>query len=195
MLYSNKVKSMPDKAFFLDRDGCLIKEKDYLSNVKDLEIYDFSFEAVKIMKEKGYLVFVLTNQSGVARGYFTEADVKIINDEIQKRFRAYGTSIDGFYYCPHYKDGKIKEYAVDCECRKPKIGLVKQALNDYPQIDLSQSYMVGDKFSDIQMAHNAGCKGILVRTGYGKEELKNPHDNITPEKVCENLFDAVKRLN
>lgn len=186
---------MPDKAFFLDRDGCLIKEKDYLSCVEDLEIYDFSFEAVKLMKEKGFFAFVLTNQSGVARGYFTEDDVKKINDEIQKRFKAYGALIDGFYYCPHYKNGMVKEYAIECDCRKPKIGLVKQVLKDFPQIDLSKSYMVGDKISDVKMAHNAGCKGILVKTGHGEEELKNLHDNITPEKVCENLLDAVKSLN
>ena len=186
---------MLNKAIFLDRDGCLIEEKDYLSRVEDLDIFDFSFEAVKKMKELGYMVFVLTNQSGVARGYFTEDDVKNINIEIQSRFRARGTSIDGFYYCPHYKDGKVKEYAIDCDCRKPKIGLIKQVLKDFPKIDLSMSYMIGDKFSDVQMARNAGCKGILVKTGHGKEELNSRHDNITPEKVCENLLDAVNALN
>ena len=147
------------------------------------------------MKEKGYLVFVLTNQSGVARGYFTEDDVININKEIQARFNSFGTSIDGFYYCPHYKNGKIEKYSVDCDCRKPKTGLVKQVLKDFPEIDLSKSYMIGDKFSDIQMAHNAGCKGILVKTGHGQDELKTKHDNITPYKVCENLLDAVQELN
>lgn len=186
---------MLNKAIFLDRDGCLIEEKDYLSCVEDLEIFDFSYDAVKKMKEKGYMVFVLTNQSGVARGYFTEEDVKNINKEIQSCFNAHKTSIDGFYYCPHYKGGKVKEYAIDCDCRKPKIGLIKQVLKDFPNIDLSQSYMIGDKFSDVQMAHNAGCKGILVKTGHGKEELKSKHENITPEKVCENLLDAVDALN
>ena len=183
---------MHSKAVFFVIYGCLIEEKDYLSRVEDLEIFDFSIEAIKKMKEKGYLVFVLTNQSGVARGYFTEKDVKNINDAIQSQFKACGISIDGFYYCPHYKDGKIEEYAVDCECRKPKIGLVKQVLRDFPDIDLKKSYMVGDKFSDVLMAHNAGCIGFLVKTGHGMDELSKAHDNITPEKVCENLLEAVK---
>jgi len=183
---------MLKKAIFLDRDGCLIAEKNYLSKVEDLDIYDFSFDAIKSMKKKNYLVFVLTNQSGVARGYFSEEDVKNINKEIQIRFKERGVSIDGFYYCPHYKDGKVKKYAVDCDCRKPKIGLIKQALKDFPQIDLSQSYMVGDKFSDVQMAHNAGCKGVLVKTGHGTEELEKEHNEITPDYVCNNLLEFVK---
>lgn len=183
------------KAIFLDRDGCLIEEKDYLSCVEDLKIYDFSFEAVKLFKEKGYLIFVLTNQSGVARGYFTEDDVKEIHKEIQRQFREKDLSIDGFYYCPHYKNGKIEKYSIDCDCRKPKIGLIKQVLKDFPDIDLKNSYMIGDKFSDVQMGHNAGCKGILVKTGHGMEELNSSHDNITPERVCENLLDVARNID
>ena len=182
---------MVKKAIFLDRDGCLIKEKNYLSKIEDIEIFDEAYVALKSFQDAGFLLFIVSNQSGVARGYFTENDVLNVNNEIINRFKDKGIIIAKSYYCPHLKEGIIKEYAIDCECRKPKIGLIKQAIADFSDIDLSKSFVIGDKLSDIQLAHNASMQGILVKTGHGQEEVsKIELKNIQPDYICENIANS-----
>jgi len=151
-------------AVFLDRDGTINEEVGYLNDLSRLKLLPGVGEALKLLKDNGFKLIVITNQSGPARGYFPEALVHEANELIQKRLRKKGVQIDDFFICFHHPDEK-------CNCRKPKTGLILQALEKYP-IDLKKSYMVGDKIVDIETAYNAGIKGILVLTGYGKGELK-----------------------
>lgn len=158
-----------NKAVFFDRDGTLIEEKNYLNNIEDIKIFDDAFEALSQLKKNGYKLIIVSNQSGVARGYFSIDTVKKINDEILKQFQLKGVNIDGVYFCPHHRDGSVAEYSIDCECRKPKIKLALEAKNDF-NLDLSQCIMVGDKESDIEFGINFKAKAtVIVNTGYGSK--------------------------
>ncbi len=159
-------------AVFLDRDGTLIPDLGYLSDPRRVRLYKGTAEALRLLREAGFYLFVVTNQSGVARGYFPEGTVRAVHRRLQALLKAKGARIDAFFHCPHYPEGKVRRYALACDCRKPKTGMVKQALRKYP-VDLSKSYMVGDKMDDLQLAHNARmAQGILVRTGNGKTAAK-----------------------
>lgn len=175
-------KSRP--CVFLDRDGVLNKDLGYVYKVEDLFILDEVKEALSLLKSKGYLLIVVTNQSGVARGKFSLEEVSKFNDALQKKMEINGTYlIDQFYCCPHYLKGVVKEYSIDCSCRKPKVGMIKEAMKDF-SIDLANSFVVGDKASDIDLAHNMGIRGIQIRSQY---EL---HEN--PDAVCNSLLEATK---
>ena len=169
-----------NKAVFLDRDGTLIEEKNYLSNKKDIKFLDGIFEGLKKL-QKDYLLIIITNQSGVARGYFDEEKVIEINSEIKKQLLDHGVVITDIFYCPHHKDGIIDKYSIECNCRKPKTGLIDIAVEKY-NIDLSKSYVIGDKDSDILLAKNTGCKSILVKN-------KNYTNEIKPNYVINNICD------
>lgn len=165
-----KTKKRP--AVFLDRDGTLIPDIGYLSDPKHLKLYRGTAEALRLLRQAGFYLFVVTNQSGVARGYFPENTVKAVHKRLQQMLKAKGAEIDAFFYCPHYREGKIKRYVKVCDCRKPKPGMVKQALKKYP-VDLKKSFVVGDKIDDLQLARNAKAGwGILVRTGNGRKSEK-----------------------
>ncbi|SYZ73651.1 D-glycero-alpha-D-manno-heptose-1, 7-bisphosphate 7-phosphatase (modular protein) [Candidatus Zixiibacteriota bacterium] len=184
-----------EKALFIDRDGTLIKEKDFIKNVTDIEPEAGSVEAIKAARAAGFKIIVLSNQSGVARGYFTEETVKIINRRISEIYRAAGAEIDDFFYCPHLPKGEIEEYAVECQCRKPHPGMVEEACRKH-NINPFRAYVIGDKLSDTNLAAVIGGKGILVRTGYGvgEEEQLGKLKLPAPVTVAENLFDAVKYI-
>lgn len=171
-----KPKPTPKRpALFLDRDGTLIEDVGYLGRVSQIRFYRGAAKALRRLKEAGFLLFVVTNQSGVARGYFPESRVREIHRAIQSRLKAQGAGIDGFYYCPHYPGAEVRRYARICSCRKPKPGMVRQALRDFA-VDPGKSYMVGDKLDDLGLAENARLGGgFLVRTGQGRRserELK-----------------------
>lgn len=172
-------------AVFLDRDGVLTVEKSYVCSVDELEIFPYAEECVKKIHKKGYYAIAVTNQSGIARGFFTEEILQEMNHQLIER-----TGIDAVYYCPHHPDGNIEKYAVSCRCRKPEIGLIEQACKDF-LIDLSGSYMVGDRWSDIQLGKNAGIKTILLESGYGMKRLKK---NIYPDSVEDDLKAFVRKL-
>ncbi len=160
-------KTLNRPAVFLDRDGTLIPDMGYLSNPSHVKLYRGTAEALRLLRQAGFHLFVVTNQSGVARGYFPESTVKVVHRKLQALLRAEGAAVDTFFYCPHYETGKIKRYSRVCDCRKPKTGMVKQALKKCP-VDLKHSYVVGDKIDDLQLARNAKvAQGILVRTGNG----------------------------
>lgn len=180
------------RCIFLDRDGTLCEEMNYLDDYRKMIIYPFANEAVKIMKEMGYLVFVITNQSGVARGKFSLEEAERQKEHLLTYFRDRNASLNGYFYCPHHKDGVVPQFAIDCDCRKPKTGLLKQAV-DWKDIDKDNSYVVGDKLIDIELAKRAGIKGILVLTGYGKEELKKAAENRDFE-IYDNLLSFAKSL-
>ncbi len=155
-------------AVFFDRDGVLNVEKNYLYRVEDFQWQAGAREAVALLNDKGYYVFVVTNQSGIARGYYKEEDVKALHDFMQKELAKRGAHVDAFYYCPHHPEGKIKKYAVACDCRKPASGMLQKAMADFV-VDKSNSFLIGDKASDIEAASAAGIKGYLYTSGNLKE--------------------------
>ena len=155
------------KAVFLDRDGTVIEERNYLSGPEQVRLIDGAAEAVRALSEAGYLIVLVSNQSGVARGYFTEEDVQAVNRRVCSEIEKRGAGLDAVYYCPHYEKGSVAEYAVACGCRKPKAGMGIRAAAEH-DIDLSESYMIGDKPSDIEFGRNCGMRNaFLVSTGHG----------------------------
>lgn len=157
------------KAVFLDRDGTINREVNYLHRIEDLELLPNVEPALFRLLQLGFQLVVVTNQAGVARGYFTERHVQSLHDHLQNQLKDSGVEIAGFYYCPHHPTEGLGTYRLDCECRKPKPGMLVQAAQDL-NIDLTQSYMVGDRLSDLQAGQGAGCRSILVRTGYGNQQ-------------------------
>jgi len=168
-------------AVFLDRDGTLIEEVNYLSRVEDLRIFDYTAEAIDLLKKSGFLIIVVTNQSGIGRNIFGEAEMHAIHEKLQSELT---DSIDGFYFCPHLPcDG--------CRCRKPAIGMIEAAGSDFA-LNLPDSWIIGDKKIDVETGFNAGIKTAMVKTGYGRRhagKLEKP-----PDIIAENLLEAVKFL-
>ena len=165
----SKQKNLPaglsvKRAIFLDRDGTINVEKNYLIDPAELVLLPGVGAALRRGREAGYLLVVVTNQSGVARGYFTTSAVDALHDHLQQELRPYGVQIDAFYHCPHHPE----HGGGRCRCRKGAPGMLLQAAQEH-QIDLSASWMIGDKPSDVEAGINAGCRSILVRTGYGEQ--------------------------
>ncbi|MGN0349340.1 MAG: D-glycero-alpha-D-manno-heptose-1,7-bisphosphate 7-phosphatase [Roseburia sp.] len=159
------------KAVFLDRDGVLCEDTDYVTCFEKLKIFPFAAEAVELIHQKGYLAIVVTNQSGVARGMMTEATLQLLNEALQKQ-----TGVDRIYYCPHLppEAEEFPPYRVICNCRKPGIGMLKRAVKEYG-IDLTQSYMVGDRISDIQTGKRAGVKTVYLS---GEKKMQVDADEV-----------------
>jgi D,D-heptose 1,7-bisphosphate phosphatase len=183
-------------AVFLDRDGVINEEVGYLDSLNNLKIISASYEAIKLINESGMKSVVISNQAGVARGFFTEEFVNIVNQNIQDALKINGAKIDKFYYCPHHPTEGKGKYLQDCNCRKPRSGMLLQAVQDL-NIDLAQSYFVGDRFRDMETAKKAGVKGILVKTGYGKDLLQDDGpDKATPESkpdfIAADILEAVQ---
>ena len=176
------------RAVFLDRDGTINIEKDYLYKIEDFEFISGVVESIKKLKQAGYLVIVVTNQSGVARGYFSLDDVTRLHEHIQKQLAAAGTGIDAFYVCPHHPEKGQGEYLKKCDCRKGQPGLLVRAGADLG-LDLQKSFMIGDKIADIEAGENAGCQPILVLTGYGQESRILIEENRAI--ICADLASAV----
>ena len=156
--------SMKDKAVFFDRDGVLNVDVDYLYKISDLRWVEGAREAVAYLTQAGYKIFVVTNQSGIARGYYTVAQMQELHDFMQREIAASGGKIERFYYCPHHKEGKVAEYAIDCDCRKPKPGMLFRAAEEMG-ISLKESYFIGDSDRDIACAEAAGAAGIKYEGG------------------------------
>ncbi len=175
-------------AVFLDRDGTINEEVGYLGDLEKLSIYPNSFEAIRLINESGMKAVVITNQSGVARGYFSEDFVMTVHSRINETLQKKGAHIDRFYYCPHHPTEGKGNYLKSCDCRKPETGMVIKASEEL-DIDLSRSYMVGDTAKDIELANKISVTGILVKTGYGKKEISS---DIKPDYIAENILDAVK---
>lgn len=175
------------KACFLDRDGVVNEEVDYLCEPDKVAIIPGVPEALKMLKEAGFMTVVVTNQAGVARGMYEEKDILRVHERIQELLRESGIEIDVFYYCPHHPD-----FTGDCPCRKPEPGMFLNAVREY-NIDVSRSFMVGDRMSDINAARAAGCgSAYLVRTGYGNRTIANG-ENDDDVIVAADLLDAVSR--
>ena len=173
------------KAIFLDRDGTINVEKDYIYKSEDLVFEEGTIEALKTFKNLGYILIVVSNQSGIARGYFTEEDLNIFNNNMNEILKRNGIEITEFYCCPHHPDG-IGEYKKVCECRKPNNKMIEDAIKKY-NIAREKSYMIGDKTSDIGAGLKSNLKTVLVKTGYGLKDMEKIDKNET--LVCENLKD------
>lgn len=177
-------------AVFLDRDGVINVEKDYLYKIEDFEFIEKSIDAMRMIKEKGYMLVVVTNQSGIARGFYTEQDFQQLTEWMDWSLQDQGILLDGIYYCPHHPEAKISKYKCDCNCRKPKPGMILDSAKELG-IDLEKSIMVGDKISDVESGIAAGIqRNYLVRTGH--EFSKENEEKAT--KVYENLYELAKDL-
>lgn len=183
----------PRPAVFLDRDGTIIVEKDFLRDPEGVELLPRAAEAIKKLNDANYLVICVSNQSGVARGYYDEDTVVAVNRRVIDVFRGEGAIIDEIYYCPHYPQGDQPEYAISCTCRKPKTGMAERAMQKYA-IDLAGSAMIGDREADIQFGKNLKITALLVTTGYGQAEKERIEDEqlTTPEFVARDLSEAVE---
>ena len=180
-----------ERAVFLDRDGTIVEEVGYLRDITKVKFLPGADQAIKLLNENGFKVIMITNQAGVARGYFTEEAVKEINGYIQERLAGQKAWIDMIYYCPHHTEGIIDEYRKECYYRKPNPGMIEQAVRDF-DIDLGDSFVIGDRHSDIEAGHRAGCKAILLTEedtpGNEKES------NVLPDHTAPGLYEAVKWL-
>lgn len=174
-------KPNQQKAVFLDRDGTLIEEVDHLSRIEDLRLFPFTRNALNRLRDAGYLLFVITNQSGIGRGYFSETTMHQIHDRINAEMPGL---IEAFYFCPHIPES-------ECNCRKPNIGMILEATKNIV-IDLANSWMIGDKKIDIESGFNAGLRTALVKTGYGAGQIAQL--TRPPDIIAENLEEAAKAI-
>lgn len=165
------------RAVFIDKDGTLIPDIPFNVDPELITLSDDTLKGLKDLQNAGYLLFIISNQSGVARGYYSEEGLLAVEAKIQRLLQTGGLYLHGFYHCPHHPDGKVKEYAIDCHCRKPKPGLFLAAAQDH-QINLSKSWMIGDILDDVEAGHRAGCHAVLVNNGNETEwemnELRVP---------------------
>jgi len=184
---------MRKPAVFIDRDGTINEQMGYINHVSRFRILPRVPQAIRMLNRHGFLVLVVSNQSGVARGYYPLDLVKTLHHLMVTRMREKQGNIDGVFFCPHHPAGSVPGFSHDCDCRKPKTGLIEQACKSF-EIDLQRSFVVGDMCTDIELAHRAGLKGVLVKTGYGLGEIEYllPHKTAKPVHIADDLLDAVR---
>ena len=159
-------RSHPRPGVFLDRDGTVIVEKHYLSHPDDVELLPTAGETIARLNSLGIPVAIVTNQAGIARGFFPESQIAEVHARLDELLGRFGAQIDRYEYCPHHPEEGLGDYKIDCDCRKPKPGMLIRSASNL-DVDLSRSLMVGDRLGDLQAGVNAGCLSALVRTGYG----------------------------
>jgi D-glycero-D-manno-heptose 1,7-bisphosphate phosphatase len=186
---------MKRRAVFIDRDGTISEEVGYVNHPSRFRVFPYAADAVKLLNNNDWLVVVITNQAGVARGYFSEDVILAVHDQLKSELAADGAKLDAIYYCAHHPTVGEPPYRLECDCRKPKPGLIHRAAKDF-SIDLDQSWMVGDRYSDIALAHNAGLKSAFVLSGYGRGEweLQREHWKYQPLIVSANLLTVAEYI-
>ncbi|MEO0106510.1 MAG: D-glycero-beta-D-manno-heptose 1,7-bisphosphate 7-phosphatase [candidate division WOR-3 bacterium] len=177
---------MKNKAVFLDRDGTINIDKGYVHRIEDFEFIEGAVEAIGILNENGFKVIVITNQSGIGRGYYTEKDVEKLHQYINSELAKHNARIDAFYFCPHHPTEALGKYRMECNCRKPKTGLFEKALRDF-DIDAQKSYVIGNSITDIESGRKIGARTILLT------DQPIP-DNIS-DFTAKNLLSAVRLIN
>ncbi len=175
-----------NKCVFLDRDGVLIKDVGYLKDPADIIVLPDVASSLKRLKNAGFVLIIITNQAGIAKGFFTEEDLKNVNNILLNIFKSDGLIIDDLYYCPHHKDGTVEHYTIACDCRKPNTGMVLKGVGKF-NIDLKKSFMVGDKDSDMLLAKNSG-----IRSFYIKNEMYEHDNSVIPDFTVFNLKEAAE---
>jgi D-glycero-D-manno-heptose 1,7-bisphosphate phosphatase len=183
------------RAVFIDRDGTISEEVGYVNHPSRYRVFPYAAEAIKQLNEAGWLAVLVTNQAGVARGYFTEDVIGAVHDLLARELEGGGARLDAIYYCPHHPSVGEPPYRFDCDCRKPRPGLIRRAAADL-DIDLAASWMVGDRYSDTELARNAGTRAALVLSGYGRGEWEYQRGawRHEPDLVAENLLEAVRKI-
>lgn len=180
-------------AAFLDRDGTMIHDVGYLSRREDVHWFPYTIDAIRLLNRAGFLVIVVTNQGGIGLGFYSEQFVRDTHAELDAYVAQAGGRVDGWFYCPHHPLARDERLRVDCDCRKPRPGMIQQATRQFA-IDLERSYVIGDKSGDLGLARAVGARGILVCTGYGAAEAGRLHDappdDPRPATVAETLIDA-----
>ena len=189
---------MTQPAIFLDRDGVLIRDVGLLTRKDQVELLHGTTESVSRLRRAGFKLIVVTNQTVVARGMATEDDVRSIHASIQELLIRQGTKgIDAFYYCPHHPNATLPEYRLDCECRKPRMGMIMKAADEW-KLDIPSSFTIGDRMSDIAAGRSAGCRTILLETGRHLEPPIESPEKIDamcqPDFICDDLPDAVDTI-
>jgi D,D-heptose 1,7-bisphosphate phosphatase len=169
---------MNTKAIFIDKDGTLVEDVPYNIDPNKITLCEGAIPGLRLLNKQGYKIILVSNQSGIARGKFTEADLEPVKQHIQKLFNKAGISMDGFYYCPHHPEGKVRQYSVNCFCRKPNPGLLFQAAREN-EINLANSWMIGDILDDIEAGQRAECRTVLIDNGNETEwklnAIRSPH--------------------
>jgi D-glycero-D-manno-heptose 1,7-bisphosphate phosphatase len=183
------------RAVFIDRDGTISEEVGYVNHPTRYRVFPFAAEAVRALNEAGWLAILVTNQAGVARGYFKEELIGEVHKILQDELARGGARLDAIYYCPHHPTVGEPPYRFDCDCRKPRPGLIRRAAEDF-KLELARCWMVGDRYSDTELARNAGTHAAFVLTGYGRGELEHQsHEwQKRPDLVADNLLEAVQKI-
>ena len=183
------------RAVFMDRDGTISEEVGYINHPSRFRLFTYSASAIKLLNETDWLAIVVTNQAGVPRGYFSEDMVQVVHQQLKQELKDEGARLDAIYYCAHHPSVGEPPYRFDCDCRKPRPGLIKRATEEL-DIDLNASWMVGDRYSDIEMARNARVNSAFLLSGYGRGEWEYQRSNWQhqPDLVAENLLEAVKTI-
>jgi len=174
-------------AVLIDRDGVIIEDKDYVHRTEDLHFTPGAVKALQALTRSPHQVMIVTNQAGIARGYYSEADYAAFTEHLLAELARRSVRIDAVYYCPHHPTEGVGEYRVACDCRKPGTGMLRQASDEH-DLDLGRCWLIGDKTSDIQAGADAGCRTILVRTGYGG---RDEQCSCSPDYVARDLQEAV----
>lgn len=182
-------KEKKKKAVFLDRDGTIVAHKPFLSSPDELELLTNAAEGLRLFKKYGYMAILVTNQSGIARGFFNEGQLALVHKKLLNMLEDEGITIDDVYYCPHHIEGVIEKYKIVCECRKPKTGMFQSAARRH-SIDLSRSIMIGDSEVDMMAGKNAGCKSILIKNTHSDEILRNLVVNV--DYIVNDLLEAAR---
>lgn len=181
-----------NRAIFLDRDGTINAEKHYLHRIDDFEFLPGAVESLKLLKDTGYRLIIITNQSGIGRGYYSEDDFKKLNSWMLNELRARKVIIDAVYYCPHLPDAKIAVYRKICDCRKPRLGLYEKAIEDF-NIDVAHSWAIGDKIRDCSICEKTDCHGILIGNNEENEIIKSVKNGERSNiQYAENLLSAAR---
>jgi D-glycero-D-manno-heptose 1,7-bisphosphate phosphatase len=182
-------------AIFMDRDGTLAYEVGYVNHLSRFRLFPWSVDAVRLVNRGGFRAVVVTNQAGVARGYFPESLIGEVHARLRTALEEGGARLDGIYVCMHHPSVGDPPYRADCECRKPRPGLLRRAEAELG-IDLARSWVVGDRLSDLKLAWAVGARGALVRSGYGEGELayQAPASPRPPDLVAEHVLEAVERI-
>lgn len=180
-----------NRAVFIDKDGTLIHNVPYNADPALIRLLDKAAAGLKLLKDAGYLLIVISNQSGVALGYFQEEDLDGIRRKLQEELSQEGVALDALYFCPHHPEGIVEEYALACECRKPKPGMILQAAANF-NIDLRQSWMIGDILHDVEAGNKAGCNTILIDNGNETEWKLTP--DRQPTELARDIFEAAKKI-
>jgi histidinol-phosphate phosphatase family protein len=192
VIYCGAVRASDNhgRAVFLDRDGTIAHEVGYVNHPDRFRLFSFAPRAVRLLNEAGLRVFVVTNQSGVARGYFGEDVLRAVHDRLRAGLARGGASLEEIYYCPH-----LPSISGECECRKPRPGMLRRAEKEFG-VDLAGSWVVGDMITDTEMGRAVGARTVLVKTGYGLGQLTYQRDRWTvqPDLVCENVLEAAQRI-